>query len=99
MSASENNGHPELQECRAAIDRIDDEILDALDRRARQVQRLAAIKREHNLAVFDSGREQQVLAHVSEQENALPAPRRRAIFSAILEQMREWQFTLNDWSD
>jgi chorismate mutase len=88
-------GRAELRACREEIDRIDDAILAALDLRARAVLRLAAIKREHGIAVVDKSREQQVMAHVSEQENALPEARRRAIFATILEQMRDWQFTLD----
>jgi chorismate mutase len=88
-----------LRECRAEIDAIDDEILDSLDRRAQAVQRLAAIKRQHSIAVFDQGREQQVMQRVSAHENTLPPERRRAIFTTILEQMREWQLVLNRWTE
>lgn len=95
----QEQGRPELQACREEIDRIDEDILASLDQRARAVQRLAAIKREHGIAVFDSGREQQVMAHVSAHENTLPAPLRRAIFNTILEQMRAWQLTLNSWTE
>jgi hypothetical protein len=39
------------------------------------------------------------MQRVSAHENTLPPERRRAIFTTILEQMREWQLVLNRWTE
>jgi len=52
---------PELLQLRAAIDQIDEEILDSLARRFEVTKQVGLLKAEHNLDSVDPVREQQKL--------------------------------------
>ncbi len=56
----------ELAEYRAAIDQIDGELLRLIQQRMRVSAGIAAYKREHDLPVLDSSREEQKLQAVRE---------------------------------
>jgi chorismate mutase len=50
-----------LDELRARIDAVDDELIEALARRARLVDEVAALKRAHGLGLRDVDREQAIV--------------------------------------
>jgi monofunctional chorismate mutase len=56
----------ELDAARAAIDAIDAELIRLLARRAEHVAHVAQYKEQHGLAVTDTGREQRMLARITE---------------------------------
>jgi chorismate mutase len=56
----------ELEASRAAIDAIDAELIRLLARRAEYVTEVARYKEQHGLAVTDTGREQRMLARITE---------------------------------
>ena len=56
----------ELDAAREAIDGIDAELIRLLARRAEYVAQVAQYKEQHGLAVTDTGREQRMLARITE---------------------------------
>jgi monofunctional chorismate mutase len=62
-----NDDRPsELDAAREAIDAIDAELIRLLARRAEYVAQVAQYKEQHGLAVTDTGREQRMLARITE---------------------------------
>jgi monofunctional chorismate mutase len=56
----------ELDAAREAIDAIDAELIRLLARRAEYVTQVAQYKEQHGLAVTDTGREQRMLARITQ---------------------------------
>jgi len=54
----------ELSELREEIDRLDEQIVDLLNRRAQVVVRIGQIKTQSNMAIYVPDREKQVLGHI-----------------------------------
>src|SRR5262245_59799877 len=74
---------------RRQIDRIDDQLLRLLNRRARLALAVAAQKHRRRTAIYAPGREQGVLARVARQNGGpLGAAHVRAIFREIISASR-----------
>jgi chorismate mutase/prephenate dehydratase len=75
----------ELPELRAAIDAVDDKLLELLNERARLVQEVGHLKQSRNQPVFVPHREQQIVERLSG-HNAGPFPSDaiRPVFSEII---------------
>lgn len=61
-----------LKDCRVAIDSIDDEILELLNKRMKVVQRVGEIKHDSGGAIYRPEREKEIikrLTHISEESN------------------------------
>jgi chorismate mutase len=82
-----------LEEYRAQIDGVDQQIVELLNKRAAIVQRIGTVKKEAGLAVAAPAREQQVLDHVVEvgKTGPLPPATVRRIYEVILWEMRAWE--------
>jgi chorismate mutase len=81
-----------LAECRRNIDRIDLQVLALLNERARVVEIIGAVKREHTLPVYEPKREEQVYRNVLDHNHGpLPADAVRRVFERIIDEMRTLQ--------
>jgi chorismate mutase/prephenate dehydratase len=76
----------DLEKLRAEIDRIDDEIAAALQRRAGVVQQVGELK--GHTAAYRPDRETQVLQRISQVKGALSAERLTAVFREIISACR-----------
>src|ERR687893_2252629 len=62
---SEPGPRDEMEELRAAIDQVDEEIVRLLDRRARLARRIGEIKQKNGLEAYAPARERAVLNRVT----------------------------------
>jgi len=83
---------PRIWQRRAEIDEIDQRLLDLLNQRARIVEDIGKLKREHRMPVLDGTREAEVLRRLREQ-NRGPLDTRgvAAIFRSIIRESRRIQ--------
>jgi chorismate mutase len=95
LFAAEANGgtQEQLATYRQQIDSLDQRIVELLERRARVVEKVGAIKREAHLPVTVPGREQQVIEKAQElaKGGPLPAEAIRRIYQKLVEEMRNWE--------
>lgn len=78
-----------LSNVREQIDRLDEQLLSLINRRARYALEIGRIKKRRKWPVFDAGREQFVLHHVeSANRGPLSAHAVRHIFQSILSECR-----------
>ena len=83
-----------LAECRRNIDRIDAQVLALLNERARVVEIIGAVKREHAMPVYEPKREDEVYRNVIDHNHGpLPADAVRRIFERVIDEMRTLQKT------
>jgi chorismate mutase-like protein len=83
-----------LAECRRNIDRIDAQVLALLNERARVVEIIGAVKREHAMPVYEPKREDDVYRNVLDHNHGpLPADAVRRIFERVIDEMRTLQKT------
>ena len=83
-----------LVECRRNIDRIDAQVLALLNERARVVEIIGAVKREHAMPVYEPNREDEVYRNVLDHNHGpLPADAVRRIFERVIDEMRTLQKT------
>lgn len=75
---------PELEQLRAEIDRIDQQILALVAERVRVVLKVGDIKREHDLRVYDPERERRLIQRLSE---LAPAPLDTTTVQRIFERL------------
>ena len=80
-----------LQEIRAQLNGIDDQIIQLFCRRMALVKDVAAYKIEHNLPVLDSGREQAILDRVSQAAGEEMGGYARALFETLMALSRDYQ--------
>jgi chorismate mutase len=82
---NQNTTRDEMGSLRAAIDRVDEEIVRLLDRRARLARRIGEIKQENGLEAYAPARERAVLNRVTA-SSAGDFPRRglEAVFREII---------------
>ena len=66
--------NPALAACRAEIDALDAELVRLLGRRVEVVDRVVAIKREHDIPALLPDRVEEVVAHVREEAEICGAP-------------------------
>lgn len=79
-----------VQELRSRVDEVDQELLRALNERARIVQEIMAIKAEAGAPVYDPKREEEILRRVVEQnEGPIYDASMRDIFELILHRIRD----------
>lgn len=83
-----------LAECRRNIDRIDAQVLALLNERARVVEIIGAVKRQHAMPVYEPKREDEVYRNVLDHNHGpLPADAVRRIFERVIDEMRTLQKT------
>ena len=74
---------------REEIDRIDEQLLELLNRRAASALEIGHIKKRNNEPIFVPDREKAVLSRLLElNEGPLPAESIEKVFRVIIEQMR-----------
>src|SRR5207247_9884177 len=73
-----------LRALRRAIDAVDDRIVRLLDRRAKLVADIGAVKAAHRVTVHSRLRERQVLKRVVKESRVLPPGGMRDIYRAIM---------------
>lgn len=81
----------DLTELRKQIDEIDAAMTELYRRRMETVCQIDAYKRAHDLPVYDSGREEQLLRQVSELAGPEYAKGTRAMFTLLLTQAKAYQ--------
>ena len=79
-----------LQEYRARIDAIDDQITDLLKQRFALSQKIGEYKKQNGIAVYDKTREEAILSRAADGSNDLAAPV-MAVYQTILEQSKKMQ--------
>lgn len=86
-----------LEACRQQIDSIDQRLVELIQERAQVVQQVSAIKREANLPVTDTGREQRVIQKAEELAKVGPLPPEAVgrIYQKLVAEMRNWEAGLN----
>jgi chorismate mutase / prephenate dehydratase len=78
-----------LDDARAVIDRIDEEIVDLLNRRARLGLEAGRAKSQAGLPLADPEREREVLAHVAAANGGpLPTEHLVALYAGLIETIR-----------
>ena len=83
---------PRIWQRRAEIDEIDQRLLDLLNQRARIVEDIGRLKREHKMSVVDGTREAQVLQRLRAQnQGPLDVRSVAAIFRSIIRESRRIQ--------
>ena len=80
----------DIQELRTEIDQIDRQIVDLLKQRLETANEVAEYKRERDLPVLDSRREQALMERISEQAGEY-ATYVRSIYHALLSNSRSYQ--------
>lgn len=89
-----------LDPIRDEIDRIDEEILDLLNERAREVLKIVAIKNELGLPVYFPEREEEIHRLVKEANGGpLSDAAVRRVFERIIDESRRLERTLGDEED
>ncbi len=97
VAAAQDSVAAKLGEYRTQIDRIDQQLVDLLNKRAVVVQQIGHIKKDAGMAVAAPTREQQVLTRVVEagKGGPLPSTTLQRIYQTILLEMRTWESTEN----
>ena len=87
-----------LEACRHEIDALDQRLVELIQKRARVVEEVGAIKREAGLTIRDAQREHQVIEKVQRlaKGGPLPAEAVGRIYQKLIEEMRNWEQKLND---
>ncbi len=81
-----------LAECRRAIDRIDAQIVELLNERAREVEVIGQIKQECAMPVYEPKREDDVYRNVMESTRGPLQPDAvRRVFERVVDEMRTLQ--------
>lgn len=81
----------DLQDYRAELDRIDDEIAALFKRRMETVRNVADYKKEHNTPVLNAGRERDILYRVTGACGEELQEYTKILYSTILELSRDYQ--------
>jgi chorismate mutase / prephenate dehydratase len=87
-----------LEACRQEIDSLDQRLVELIQKRARVVEEVGAVKREAGLTIRDAQREQQVIEKVQRlaKGGPLPADAVGRIYQKLIEEMRTWEQKPND---
>jgi chorismate mutase len=90
-----------LEACRHEIDALDQRLVELIQKRARVVEEVGAIKREAGLTIRDAQREHHVIEKVQRlaKGGPLPAEAVGRIYQRLIEEMRTWEQKLNDAAD
>ena len=81
----------DLKECRETIDVIDNQIVALFKQRMGIVVDIAAYKREHNLPILSTSREQEVLERISVAAGEKLAPYAQELFKKLFELSKSYQ--------
>ena len=81
----------DLKECRETIDVIDNQIITLFKQRMGIVVDIAAYKREHNLPILSTSREQEVLERISVAAGEELAPYAQELFKKLFELSKSYQ--------
>ena len=85
-------GLNELARCRDAIDEIDVQILSLINQRTTIVERIGAVKRRFEMAIYEPKREEQVFENVLRHNTGpLPPDAVKRVFERIIDEMRTVQ--------
>ncbi len=78
-----------LSAIRRQIDRLDEQLLKVVNRRARLALEIGSVKKRRKWPVFDASREAFVLRHIIKSNRGpLSAPALRRIFQSVLRECR-----------
>ena len=88
--------HDQLEAYRQKINSVDRQLVELIQQRAQIVAEIGDLKREANIPVTDSNREQQVIAKAQELAKDGPMPKEAVgrIYQKLIEEMRNWEATL-----
>lgn len=91
----------QLEESRAEIDRIDEQLAALFKKRFNAVANVLAYKKEHGLPVLDASRENQIIEkNAARLDDKKLEPYFRAWYQSMLEQSRKYQQDhMNDQED
>ena len=81
----------DMTELRRKIDQIDNDLLDAFQRRMEVSSQVAAYKKENNLPIYDPARERQKLAEVTQKTPAALRTYTAALYSLLFDLSRAYQ--------
>lgn len=81
----------DLQDYRAKLDQIDDQIVSLFTRRMETVRQVADYKKEHNAPVLNAGRERDILYRVTGECGEELQEYTKILFSTLLELSRDYQ--------
>lgn len=84
-----------LEECRARINTIDDEMLKLFIDRMKMANEVAKYKAEHHLATLNPKRERDILLRISEQTGEELGGYARVLFSTLFDLSRSYQRRIN----
>ena len=84
-----------LEECRARINTIDDEMLKLFIDRMKMANEVAKYKAEHHLATLNPKRERDILLRISEQTGDELGGYARVLFSTLFDLSRSYQRRIN----
>ncbi len=80
----------QIEELRKEIDRIDDQLVEVLNERAKRVLKIRELKQQGKLSLFDPKREEEIFDRaISTNQGPLFDETLRAILDTIIDHMRE----------
>ena len=80
-----------LQDIRGQLDQIDDQLIDLFSRRMHLVSEVAAYKKEHDLPILDSSREDAILERLALKAGDEFAPYAKRLYQTLFSLSREYQ--------
>ena len=80
-----------LDECRAAINAIDEQIVQLLHQRATVSMAVGRYKKARQIPVLQPNREEELLERLVQEKGPLPENHLRTIYTAILQSSRDLQ--------
>ena len=86
----------DIKECRAEIDKINNEMLELFIKRMRLSEQVAKYKAENGLPIFDSEREKQILDEMAKKAGAEFDEYVRAFFSNLMELSKKYQCEISN---
>jgi chorismate mutase len=86
-----NKNPSSLPKLRKQIDRLDDQIVDLLNRRLRLAEKIGTLKAVNGHKVYDRSREKQVLERICRKKGILTSRQLQLIYQTVLRASREHQ--------
>lgn len=86
----------DIKECRAEIDKINNEMLELFIKRMQISKLIGEFKAENGLPIFDSEREKQILDEMAKKAGAEFDEYSRAFFSNLMELSRKYQCEISN---
>lgn len=91
QGSQEQAAQEQLEDLRQQIDSVDNQLCELYLKRLAVVQKVAALKQQHNLPVLQSKREQQILQHLSANLSPEQVQEVSALYHHIFKLSREIQ--------